>query len=217
MQWRLLADLPEEDVRRLLSVARRRRFERGEVVFRHHDPADSLHLVTRGRFAVRVVNARGEAVMLAVRGPGEHFGEMALVEPGAERSATVAALEEAETLAVDAADFDRLRAEHPTVNATLSALLAGEVRLLNERLLDALFVPPERRVFRRLRELVHLYGKGDDDIELPFTQNELAELAGTSRSTVSRALRAEEQRGTVELRRGRAVVRDRATIERRGR
>src|SRR3712207_3217602 len=100
MQWPLLQHLPPEDVRQLLTVARRRRFAKREVVFHQDDPADSLHLITKGRFAVRVVTPRGEAVTVAVRGPGESFGEMALVTEDARRAATVAALEESETFAV---------------------------------------------------------------------------------------------------------------------
>ncbi len=53
MQWPILAGVPEEDARRVLSIARRRTFDRREVVFHHGDPADSLHLVYTGRFAVR--------------------------------------------------------------------------------------------------------------------------------------------------------------------
>jgi hypothetical protein len=55
MRWRLVAGVPEEEVRRLLSIARRRRFSRNEVVFHRDDPADSLHLVEKGRFAIRIM------------------------------------------------------------------------------------------------------------------------------------------------------------------
>src|SRR6185437_12986317 len=100
MEWRLLHGVPEEEVRRLLSLARRRTFKRGEVVFHRDDPADSMHLIVTGRFAVRVMTALGDQVTIAVRGPGESFGEMALVDAGARRSATVEALEPAETFSV---------------------------------------------------------------------------------------------------------------------
>ena len=60
MAWPLLDGLPDEDVKRLLSVARRRTFAKGEVVFHRDDPADSLHLVVRGRFGARVVTPLGE-------------------------------------------------------------------------------------------------------------------------------------------------------------
>ena len=215
MKWRLLIGVPDDEVKKLLSVARRRVFSRGEVVFHLGDPADSLHLVARGRFAIRVRNARGDAVMLAVRGPGDNFGEMALVDPGASRAATVVALEAAETFAVYRDEFERLRRLHPTVNDAVTAFLVGEVRMLNDRLLELLFVSADRRVLRRLRELAELYSDGSSLVEVPFTQNDLAELAGTTRTTVNRALRNFEELGVLELRRGRTIVLDAAALERR--
>jgi CRP/FNR family transcriptional regulator, cyclic AMP receptor protein len=97
-------------------------------------PADSLHLIVKGRFAIRVMTQLGETVTLALRGPGESFGEMALVSPRATRSATLIALEEAETFAVYQTVFAQLRSRHPTVNELLLAFLANEVRFLDERL-----------------------------------------------------------------------------------
>ena len=152
MQWRLLKDVPGEQVRLLLSVARRRRFARGEVVFHHGDPGDSLHLISSGHFAVKVMTPVGDTVMVAVLGPAENFGEMALVGAEARRSATVQALDSAETFAVYQADFHALRRQHPEVDRVLIAFLVGAVRTLNERLLEALYVPAERRILRRLVE-----------------------------------------------------------------
>ena len=204
MHWPLLADVPDEQVRLLLSVARRRRFARGEVVFHEGDPGDSLHLITSGHFAVKVMTPLGETVMLTVLAPGQNFGEMALVGPEPRRSATVQALDPAETFAVYQTDFHELRRRHPEVDAVLIAFLVGAVRTLNERLLEALYIPAERRVLRRLVALAPVYA-GD---ELPLTQEELAASAGASRATVNRVLREEERRGTVELRRGKTVIRD---------
>ena len=213
--WRLVEGVPEEEVQRLLSVARRRRFSRGEVVFHRDDPADSLHLVQKGRFAVKVMTPLGDTATLAVRGPGDSFGEMALVAEDARRAATVAALEEAETYAVYQAEFHRLRREHPQVNQVLIAFLAGEVRRQNELLLEALYVPVERRLRRRLVELAASYESRAG--EIPLTQEQLAELAGTSRATVNKVLREEQQRGTVELRRGRTIVLDADALGKRSR
>src|SRR5207244_3860727 len=105
----------------LLSVARRRRFQRGEVVFHRDDPADSLHLIVKGRFAVRVMTQLGEPVTIGIRGPGDGFGEMALVTEGARRSATVESLEEGETFCVNQGEFERLRARHRSVDRLLIA------------------------------------------------------------------------------------------------
>jgi CRP-like cAMP-binding protein len=138
VKWQLLEGVPDESVQRLLQIARRRRFRRGEVVFHRGDPADSLHLVSKGRFAVRVMTPLGDQATLAVRGPGESFGEMALVGEKTSRAATVEALEEAETFCVYETEFALLRREHQVVNELLISLLAAEVRGMNERLLEAL-------------------------------------------------------------------------------
>src|SRR5256885_5081605 len=119
MEWRLLAGVPAEQVRELLQIARRRRFARNEVVFHRDDPGDSLHLILKGRFSIRVMTPLGDVATIAVRGPGESFGEMALVATGSRRSATVAALEEAETVAVYHSAFERLRKQHASVNELL--------------------------------------------------------------------------------------------------
>ena len=212
MEWQLFADVPAEDVRRLLSIARRRTFARGEVVFHRDDPANALHLIAAGRFAVAITTPLGETAMLAVRGPGDAFGELALVSgPETVRSATVSALEDAETRSVLRDEFARLRREHPSVDAVLAAILAERVRRLSERLTEAHYLSAEKRVLRRLAELGELYG---GEVRLP--QEALAELAGTSRATVNRVLREQEQRGVVELRRAKIILRDRNAFGRRG-
>jgi CRP/FNR family transcriptional regulator, cyclic AMP receptor protein len=202
--------LPQEEIRRLISVARRRRFGRNEVVFHRDDPADTLHLIARGRFAVRVTTQLGETVTVAVHGPGEAFGELALVEEGVPRSTSVVALEQGETFAVAREDFTRLRRQYPAVNEVLVTLLARRLRRQSELLVEALFVSADARVLRRVCELAALYGK-----EIPLTQEDIAGLAGTSRATVNRALRAEAKRGTVDLSRGRTIVLDGAALAKR--
>ena len=217
MDWALLSGVPAEDVRLLLSIARRRRFARGEVVFHADDPGDSVHLIAAGHFAIKIMTPLGDTVTLAVRGPGENFGEMALVGGEGRRSATVEALEQAETFAVYQADFERLRHEHPRIEQVVSAFLVGEVRMLHERLMEALYVSSERRVLRRLVELARVYAPANTNGELPLTQEELARWAGASRGTVNRVLREEQERGTLELRRGRTIVLDLETLRKRAR
>jgi CRP-like cAMP-binding protein len=218
VKWELLDGLADAEVQALLSIARRRRFARGEVVVHEHDPADTLHLIDKGRFAVRVATPLGDTAILAILGPGDIFGELSLVaDEQARRSATVAALEPAETRSVHRLDFDRLRSEHPETAAVLISILSGQVRRLSRHLLEALYVPADKRVLRRLLELGELYGGGDGDPVVPLTQEDLAGLAGTSRATVNRVLREEEARGSVRLGRGRTTVLDREALARRGR
>lgn len=209
VRWRLLEAVSENDVRLLLQTARRRSFRRGEVVFHRGDPADSMHLVSAGRFAVQVMTPLGDQATIVVRGPGESFGEMALVGERAPRSARVEALETAETFCIYEDDFRRLREQHPTVTEALLALLANEVRMANERLLEALYIPVQQRVLRRLNELTQTYASAiGSQPEIPLTQEQLAQLAGSTRATVNSVLREAQKSGLLELSRGRIRILD---------
>jgi CRP/FNR family transcriptional regulator, cyclic AMP receptor protein len=201
MEWALFSEVPQDAVRAVLTIARRRTFSRGEIVFHRGDPANALHLIVNGRFAVRITTPLGDTATLAVRGRGDAFGELALVAEGIERSATVQALEAAETRSVLRDDFERLRREHPSVDAILVAILAERVRGLSEQLTEAYYLSADERVVRRLADLAELY-----DGSVPLPQEALAELAGTSRATVNRVLRDLERRGVVELGRARIEV-----------
>ena len=215
VEWQLLADVPEEALHALLTIARRRTFARGEVVFHRGDPADSLNLIRKGRFSVRIATPLGDTAMLSVRGPGDAFGELALLGREPVRSATVSALEPAETSSIHRGDFERLRHEHPLVNDVLVGILTDRLRRLSDQLVEAYYVPADRRVLRRVCELAELYGSGEGEVVVPLTQEEIAELAGTSRATVNRVLREAERRGSVELRRGRTAVLDLSDLLRR--
>jgi len=214
VEWQLLADVPAEALRALLTIARRRTFARGEIVFHRGDPADSLNLIRKGRFSVRIVTPLGDSAMLSVLGPGDAVGELALLgEPV--RSATVSALEPAETYSVHRDEFERLRHEHPIVNDVLFGILTDRLRRVADQLVEAYYVPADRRVLRRMSELAELYGADEGEAVVPLTQEEIAELAGTSRATVNRVLRDAERRGSVELRRGRTAVLDLDELRRR--
>src|SRR5438105_2556412 len=144
MEWELFAGAPNEDVHRVLAVARRRRFDRGEVVFHQDDPAETLHLVVSGRFAITRRTALGEDALLAIRQTGEAFGELALISEQ-RRSATASALETGETLSVLYDDFDQLRTHHPGVDRTLVALLANQLERMDQLLAEAYYETAERR------------------------------------------------------------------------
>jgi CRP/FNR family transcriptional regulator, cyclic AMP receptor protein len=211
----LFRNLPEPELRRLVAIAKRRRFARNEVVFHRGDPADTLHLIVRGRFAARVETNVGDTVTVSVHGAGDAFGELALLDLEQSRSTTVSALEPGDTYAVQRDDFNRLRQGYPAVNEVLVRLLAGRVRRMSELYVEALFVGAETRVLRRLHELAVLYGQGAPGTVIPLPQQEIAGLAGTSRATVNRVLRAEATRGTVELHRGQTKIVDPATLAKR--
>jgi CRP-like cAMP-binding protein len=208
MEWVLFEGLAQEDVRRLLAAATRRTFKRNEVLFHDGDPADTLHLIAKGRVAARITTSLGETATLDVLVAGGFVGELALLTPQARRAATVIALEPTETMAIHRDDFERIRADHPSVGDVMMRILTERVKRLNGQLLEAMYLPADRRVIRRLLALADIYTSNGNELEVPLTQEDLAGLAGTTRGTVNRVLRDEEKKGLVRLGRGRVTIVD---------
>jgi CRP/FNR family cyclic AMP-dependent transcriptional regulator len=192
----LLESIPAADRERLLGAARRRRFRTGEPVFHAGGDGDCLHLVEEGRFGVQRVSPDGRVVLLSVIGPGGFFGEMALLY-GEQRSASVAALEPATTRTVTRSSFLALRERHPSLDRAMAMILAERVRQLDHQLLAALYTPVEVRVAARLLDAFEAGGR-----QLPLTQQQIAELAGTSRPTANQVLHSLVGAGLIRLGRG---------------
>ena len=210
MEWQLLRGLPDDERRRVLAGARRRQFARGEVLFHEGDPADTIHFVAEGRVMARRTSPMGDSVAFRVIGPGRALGDVAVRSAERRRSSTVTALEPTTTVSLTFAEFERLCAEHPDIQAQLTTLLAARVRRLSDHLLEALFLPTDRRIVRRLLDLCEQYGApADHRVLIPLTQTDISELAGATRPSTNRVLRRLEDRGLVRLGRGQVEVVDR--------
>ena len=212
MPSHLLDVLDDDEQRDVLAAARRRRFKRNEVVFHDGDPGDALHLVVSGHFAIRITTPMGDKATVRVFGPADYFGELAMLSSGPRHGSAIC-LDAGETLSLHREDFQELRATRPRINEVLTVALVTEVRRLSAALIEALYVPVERRVWLRLIDLVELYGD-DAPVVIPLTQDDIAQLAGTTRPTANRVLRAGEEQGVLRLARGRLEVRDRTALGR---
>ena len=217
MEWALLAPLSDDERREVLHLARRRRFKRGEVIFHEGDPGDTLHLIDRGHVAMRVTTPLGDVATLIVEGPGRHFGELALVGKTGTRNSTVVALDATETLGFHRDRFDELRHRYRSFDDVLVVALAAEVRRLSARLAEALYVPVDTRVYRRLVDLAAVFATGDATTTIPLTQDDLASLAGTTRPSANKVLRAAQDEGMLRITRGSIEIIDPALLAKRAR
>jgi CRP-like cAMP-binding protein len=95
--------------------------------------------------------------------------------------------------------------------------MTAEVRRLAAALVDALFLPVERRVWRRLLDVTEAFATGAESVSLPITQEMLAQLAGTTRSSANKVLRPAEDQGMIAMRRGHIDVLDLDALRRRAR
>ena len=203
-----MTQLAEGDRRAVLQSTTRRKFRKGDTIFHEGDPGDSLHMIERGHVAVRVSTPGGDVATLTVLGPGDFFGEQALLSRDARRTASVVALDQTETMSLHRRDFDALRAQHPHIDGFLVGVLALTVQRLSVEVLEALYVPVDKRLLRRLVDLARLYGKGRNECSIPITQEDLATMAGTTRPSANRCLQELVVAGIVELHRGRITIHD---------
>lgn len=181
-----------------------------ELLVRQGEAADRLFLLTAGYAAAETGAGQGR-VMLTVMGPGEVFGELALVDGRGRRTADVRALEAVRALVIERTAFERLRVRSPQVDRFVVALLAARVRRLSDHLHEALHLPVPTRVARRLLTLSGVYGSGEE-VTIPLRQDQLAQLVGAGRQAVNAALRDLEDTGAVALGRGHVRLLDRARL-----
>ena len=213
MDWPVLASLPQNERLNLVARLRRQVYRRDEVICHQGDPADTLHLIAAGHVSVRVTLRGGEFVTVAILGPGDTFGEFALVSDAHRRGATVVALETSETLALGRHEFERLRTSYPGIDRFLVELLSARLEKVNNNLLEALYVPAEIRVMRRLLYLCELYAGDDQRITIPVTQETLASIAGTTRPTANQALQRLVASKIVAVNRSQITVEDRSGLQ----
>jgi CRP/FNR family transcriptional regulator, cyclic AMP receptor protein len=208
VRWPLLDVLTETDRRELLTRAQRRRFARNEVLFHEGDPGDSLHLVSQGHVALRIQTPLGDVATMRIVRPGEFFGELAVVLPGP-RNATAAALDSVETIAIDRELLPDLRAEHPQIEGLIVEALIIEIRRLAQQVVEAMYIPVDKRLWRRLEEMTAVFGAdGKPATSVPITQELLAQLSGCTRSTANRVLRAGGKVGVIDIKRGHIEILD---------
>lgn len=114
----LFSEMPEGGLSALASRLRRRRYARGEVVFLRGDPGGSLYIVALGSIRIVLTSAEGKEMTLALRRPGDFFGELALLD-GEPRSADAVAQEPTELLLLQSEDFLSIVFERPSVAVAL--------------------------------------------------------------------------------------------------
>jgi len=176
-------------------------------VFHEGDHSDACYLVRQGDLRVTREHSDGRAIALATLGPGDLFGELAMFD-GEARSASVETLSDAELLALPAADFRRLLADHPEIAVKLIGALTRRLRETNERVSRQSFQTVPSRVAGVLTQLIaeDAAAEARQGVTIRMTQADLAQLAGTSRESVSRFLATLERAGVVRVGRGRVTV-----------
>ncbi|MBC8157879.1 MAG: Crp/Fnr family transcriptional regulator [Alphaproteobacteria bacterium] len=212
----LLKHLPETDLARLEKFAQTRRFGAKDPVFMKGDPASGMMAVISGRVRISSYSSEGREVVLNVIGPGEVFGEIALID-GGERTADAVAMEATELMVLERRDFLPFLEGNPELCIKLLKVMCHRLRRTSEQLEDFSFLDLRTRLAKRLLDLAADHGIPEDGgavrISLNLSQRVLGAMMGTSREAVNKQLRAWEDEGLLRLKRGSVTLLDAEQLE----
>ncbi len=198
----LFRNVPDRALEVAASVVQRRRFEADTVLFREGDEGEALYILSKGMVKLSKVDLEGHEKTLAILKTPEFFGEMALLSD-ARRSATAVTINQTEVLMMFENDFQKLLASYPTISLNVTTTLTNRLGGMNDEAQVLSYKDAQGRVAYVLLRLHHnglVEFTGDGRTLVRLTHQDLASLAGTSRETVTRALKTLEGEGVISTR-----------------
>jgi CRP-like cAMP-binding protein len=199
--------LSDGELLRLDPALRRRRFRRSEVIFHREDPGNALYVIAAGTVKIALRSDDGREVILTLLGPGDYFGELAIID-GEPRSADAIATEDCETMVLPREAFLEFLAQTPDASLRLLQAMSRQyVRRLTDTVYDAAFLDVPARLARTLVHLVEMRRDGQDgSIEISVTQTDLAAMIGATRESINKWLGYYERQGWLKRERGSVIV-----------
>jgi CRP-like cAMP-binding protein len=203
----LFADIRDEILEKIFDLVQKRVYKRNNIILMEEDAGDTLFILSKGSVKITRLSDDGREVILSILGDGDFFGEMSIFD-GESRSANVIALEDSEVFILKRGDFLDLLEKHPKIAIALLQEMAVRLRRSDQQIEGLSLSDAENRIAMsiiRLAEDLGVIKMGQVIINnLPF-QQDIANMAGTSRETVSRMLNALERKGLIQ-RKGRKLI-----------
>ena len=197
----IFSQLSDDKLEQISNLATLQKFNKDAVVLSEHETGSTFFIVIKGKVKLSRISEDGNEVILATLSESDFFGEMSLLD-GSSRSATVTAIEDSELLIIVRKEFINLLRIDPNISIALLIELTQKLRTANMKLKSLSLKDAEGKVATVILQLADDIGKirqGTLEIEkLPF-QHDLANMAGTSRETISRTLHTFAKKGLVEL------------------
>lgn len=212
----LFSQLTSSEQMELSSMVYVNTYEPGEFIFQKGEPGRALYIILSGMVRISLTSqSRGEAV-LAIVGRGEFLGELSFLD-GQIRDATAVALDTTETLVLNRDDFLPFIEKHPGVALEILSVLSGRIRKANNLISDCHFLDVRSRVAKKLLELADIFGHhvaGGTEIDFRLNQQDLADMVGTTRESVNRALSVLAGSGVITMDRQKIIVLSRDGLRR---
>lgn len=212
----IFSELSDDEIVTIMQMTVRRTFQKNTMIVIEEDSADTLYIIDKGSVKITRLNDEGREVILAILGSSEFFGEMALLD-GQGRSANVMALDDTVMYTLTRRDFLDVLKRFPSISIQLLREMTSRLRKSDQQIKSLSLSDAEHRIgiaLHRIAEDMGIFKMGQVVIKrLPY-QQDIANMAGTSRETVSRMLKSLEEKGILERDGRRLILKDYASFTR---
>ncbi|WP_407666517.1 Crp/Fnr family transcriptional regulator [Mycobacterium pinniadriaticum] len=189
------------------------------TIFAQGQPGDRFFIIIEGKVKIVQRTPRGRESLLALLGPTDMFGELALLDPGP-RTSTATTISRVKAVSMDHGALHFWIAQRPHVAEQLLGALARRLQRTDDHIVDMIFTDVPGRVAKQLLHLAARFGATDSAglrVRHDLSQKELSQLVGSSRETVNKALVAFEQRGWIAMEPKGVIILDHRALARRSR
>ncbi len=207
----LFSQLRESDIAKLARVTQERSYPKNSLIVFADDPGNALYVVLSGQVKIVIGAEDGREVILSIRGEGEFFGEMSLIDDEP-RSAHVIAMENSKLLVLRRGDFNRCLHDMPEIATGLLRALCKRLRQADSMIGSLVLLDVPGRVARLLLEMADRYD--GENIRQRLTHHMIAQMIGSSRETVSRTMRDFVAQGLIEIARKTVTIPNRREVSR---
>ncbi|MFV0680283.1 Crp/Fnr family transcriptional regulator [Ottowia sp.] len=201
----LFSMLTETQATAVADAVVKRRFKRGEVIVEQGKKSNALFILLNGRGRVLTADSRGREVILATLQPGDHIGEMSLID-NEPHSATVRAEVQTDVLMLGRMEFARCLPENSSMAYAVMRGLVQRLRHADRKIESLALMDVYGRVARALLEFTADQGDGEMIIREKISRQDIAKMVGASREMVSRVMKDLEERGFIQTQDNGAIV-----------
>jgi len=203
-------ELSDQELEKIASLGVRKKYKKGSIILLEEETGAALFVIVSGKVKIVRMDDDGREVILSILGGSDFFGEMAILD-GLTRSASVVATSKSELFMIHRRDFLKLLNDYPMVAIALLRELTGRLRKADAQIKSLSLKDAAGRVANvvlQLADEIGMFRKGRVEIdELPL-QQDLANMAGTSRETISRMIHKFIKKGYLQLQGNRLIIND---------
>ncbi|GAW93011.1 Crp/Fnr family transcriptional regulator [Calderihabitans maritimus] len=211
----IFADLSEDELRKLNEIIFLRRYRKKMFIFMEGEPGDGLYFVKSGQVKISKILEDGREKILRFLKEGDIFAEVLLFDPGP-FPATAEAVEDSEIGIIRNEDMEEFLLKNPEIMLKILRVMSKRLRQAQMQVRDLAFKDTYGRLAGMLLKLAEEYGEKSEEgttIKLSLSQQELANLIGSSRETVARILGDFRKRGAIVIKRQKITILDEEELQ----